>query len=53
MLSRNKIDPDWMSLIIEAKNIGMTVQEIRQFFCNERKECLLGHSCPLLNCLEH
>ena len=49
---RNKIDSEWMSLIVEAKNIGMTVQEIRQFLCNERKECLFSHSCPLLNCGE-
>ena len=53
MLLKNTIDSEWMSLIIEAKNIGMTVQEIRQFLCNERKECLFSHSCPLLNCLEH
>ena len=53
MLLGNKIDSEWMSLIVEAKNIGMTVQEIRQFLCNERKECLFSHSCPLLNCGEH
>jgi Anti-repressor SinI len=53
MLSRNKIDSEWMSLIVEAKKIGLTFQEIRQFLCNERKECLFSHSCPLLDCLEH
>ena len=53
VLLRNKIDPECISLIVEAKNIGLTFQEIRQFLCNERKECLFSHSCPLLNCLEH
>ena len=53
MLFGNKIDTEWMSLIAEAKKIGMTVQEIRQFFCSERRECLFSHSCPLLNCPEH
>ena len=53
MLFENKIDLEWMSLIVEAKKIGLSVQEIRQFLCSERKECLFSHSCPLLNCEEH
>ena len=38
MIIRGNLDLEWKMLILEAKNLGLTVGEIREFFHNKDKE---------------
>ncbi|MCQ6277198.1 anti-repressor SinI family protein [Bacillus sp. V3B] len=49
MGTRNSLDLEWKLLIVEAKNLGLTVQEIRDFLYSKNKETHYRTSRPLLN----
>ncbi|MGM7723658.1 anti-repressor SinI family protein [Metabacillus sp. Hm71] len=34
---KNQLDEEWISLIIEAKKLGMSIEEIRAFFQSNNK----------------
>ena len=52
MLMRKKLDEEWKMLIVEAKNMGLTVEEVRNFLGSEKKESFFSISCPLIKLAE-
>ncbi|MED3689607.1 anti-repressor SinI family protein [Peribacillus butanolivorans] len=34
---QKKIDAEWVHLILEAKSLGVSIQEVRDFIQNEQK----------------
>lgn len=32
-----EIDKEWLNLIVEAKKMGLSIQEIQSFFANEQQ----------------
>jgi hypothetical protein len=38
MTTRGNLDLEWAMLIVEAKNLGLTAEEIRNFIHNENRE---------------
>lgn len=35
-ISPNNLDLEWLTLILQAKNMGITVDEIREFLKNDK-----------------
>ena len=42
MVDLLELDEEWVELIIEAKNMGMQLEEVRGFLANGMKDGLLG-----------
>ncbi|WP_400245520.1 anti-repressor SinI family protein [Niallia sp. JL1B1071] len=42
-LFTEELDSEWIQLINEAKNIGMNLQEVREFLRNEKDYLIQGN----------
>ncbi|MGP7818284.1 anti-repressor SinI family protein [Niallia sp. 01092] len=40
-LLKEELDTDWIQLIMEAKKLGMDIQEVRNFIRNNLNDCLI------------
>lgn len=34
----NRLDGEWVKLILEAKKLGLSTQEVKEFFLNQAKQ---------------
>ncbi|NRD77038.1 DNA-binding anti-repressor SinI [Bacillus sp. BRMEA1] len=37
IIDKNEIDQEWLGLILEARALGLTIDEIREFIYNHEK----------------
>lgn len=40
-LSIGNMDPEWVSLVIQAKELGIGIEEIRDFFAQEANKLIM------------